>query len=220
MGAGLCLCWIARFVLASVSQYLAGTTALRVLSDLRARIFAHVQRLGVRYFDRAKAGRIVSRVDRDVDSLEPLLIQGPPELLSALLRCLVSGTLIFRLSPQLFLALVWIVPVLAPAVLVFQRIASRNCGRIAERRSRFTAHLVESVAAVRIIKQTVQEAPNRLRYARPSGRRSAGCVPRRTSAAWLLPRKQPRHAKGRNCQIPPSWMSGTRRALAANQRKC
>jgi putative ABC transport system ATP-binding protein len=164
MGAGLTLCWIARFVLASVSQYLAGTAALRVLSELRARIFAHVQGLSVRYFDRAKAGRIVSRVDRDVDSLEPLLIQGPPELLSALLRCAVSGTLIFRLSPRLFLALVWVVPVLVPAVLIFQRIASRNYGRIAERRSRFTAHLVESVAGVRIIKQTVQEEPNRQRY--------------------------------------------------------
>ena len=164
IGAGLTLCWIARFVLASVSQYLAGTAALRVLSELRARIFAHVQGLSVRYFDRAKAGRIVSRVDRDVDSLEPLLIQGPPELLSALLRCAVSGTLIFRLSPRLFLALVWVVPVLVPAVLIFQRIASRNYGRIAERRSRFTAHLVESVAAVRIIKQTVQEEPNRQRY--------------------------------------------------------
>ena len=151
MGAGLTLCWIARFVLASVSQYLAGTAALRVLSELRARIFAHVQGLSVRYFDRAKAGRIVSRVDRDVDSLEPLLIQGPPELLSALLRCVVSGTLIFRLSPRLFLALVWVVPVLVPAVLIFQRIASRNYGRIAERRGRFTAHLVETVAAVRII---------------------------------------------------------------------
>jgi putative ABC transport system ATP-binding protein len=164
MGAGLTLCWIARFALASVSQYLAGTAALRVLSELRARIFAHVQGLSVRYFDRAKAGRIVSRVDRDVDSLEPLLIQGPPELLSALLRCAVSGTLIFRLSPRLFLALVWVVPVLVPAVLIFQRIASRNYGRIAERRGRFTAHLVESVAAVRIIKQTVQEEPNRQRY--------------------------------------------------------
>ena len=164
MGAGLTLCWVARFVLAAVSQYLAGTAALRVVSELRARIFAHVQGLSVRYFDRAKAGRIVSRVDRDVDSLEPLLIQGPPELLSALLRCLVSGTLLFRLSPRLFLALVWIIPVLAPAVFLFQRIACRNYGRIAERRGRFTAHLVESVAAVRIIKQTVQEEPNRQRY--------------------------------------------------------
>ena len=164
MAAGISVCWAARFALSAGSQYLAGTAALAVLSQLRARIFAHVQGLSVRYFDRTRAGRIISRVDRDVDALEPLLIQGPPELLSALLRCLVSGVLLYRLSPALFLALVWVVPVLVPAILVFQRLAAKNYGRVAERRSRFTAHLVESVAAVRILKQTVQEESNRRRY--------------------------------------------------------
>jgi ABC-type multidrug transport system fused ATPase/permease subunit len=88
---------VARFVLAAVSQYLAGTAALAMLAALRTRIFAHVQALSVRYFDRAKAGRIVARMDRDVDALEPLVIQGPPELLGALLRCVVSSVLLFGL---------------------------------------------------------------------------------------------------------------------------
>lgn len=164
MGAALAACWAFRFFLGAVSQYLAGTAGLSVLSELRARIFAHVQTLSIRYFDRAKAGRIISRADRDVDSLEPLLIQGPPELLSTVLRCLVSGALLFRLSPVLFWGLAWILPVLAPAVVVFQRLAASNYGRIAERRSRFTAHLVETVSAVRILKQTAQEERNRRRY--------------------------------------------------------
>jgi putative ABC transport system ATP-binding protein len=187
MGAGVALCWIARFALAASSQYLAGTAALAVLSQLRTRIFAHVQGLSVRYFDRAKAGRIVARVDRDVESLEPLLIQGPPEILSALLRCLVSGTLLFRLSPRLFLALAWIVPVLVPAVLVFRRLAARNYGRVAERRSRFTAHLVESVAAVRILKQTVQEERNRRRYRRLVYDFNHTLVRGNACTGWFLP---------------------------------
>jgi ATP-binding cassette, subfamily B, bacterial len=164
MSAGLTVCWVARFALAAVSQYLAGTAALRVLAELRGRIFAHVQGLSVRYFDRAKAGRIVARMDRDVDSLEPLVIQGPPELLGALLRCVVSAVLLFGLSPRLFLALAAVVPVLVPAIVIFKRVAAANYGQVAERRSRFTAHLVESVGAVRILKQTVQEESNRRRY--------------------------------------------------------
>ena len=164
MSAGLTVCWVARFALSAVSQYLAGTAALRVLAELRGRIFAHVQGLSVRYFDRAKAGRIVARMDRDVDSLEPLVIQGPPELLGALLRCVVSSVLLYSLSPRLFLALAAVVPVLVPAIVIFKRIAAANYGKVAERRSRFTAHLVESVGAVRILKQTVQEESNRRRY--------------------------------------------------------
>src|SRR5690606_36432285 len=155
----LSLTWAARFVLAGCSQYLAGSAAIRVLNDLRQRVFAHVQSLSVRYFDRTKAGRIVSRADRYVDSLEPLLIQGPPELLSALLRCGGSAVLLWLISPYLFLALASVVPVLAIATWSFKRISQKNWAKVAENRSRFTAHLVETVSGVRVLQQTVQEEP-------------------------------------------------------------
>jgi ATP-binding cassette, subfamily B, bacterial len=161
---GLTLTWIARFGIAGVSQYLAGSSAIRVLNALRRQVFAHAQSLSVGYFDRTKAGRIISRVDRDVDSLEPLLIQGPPALLSAILRCVAAGILLWLISPTLFFSLVGIVPILLLASWSFKRISQKNWAVVAENRSRFTAHLVETVAGVRIIKQTVQEEPNRHRY--------------------------------------------------------
>jgi putative ABC transport system ATP-binding protein len=161
---GLLVAWAARFVVAGAAQYLSGAAAIRVLGDLRVRVFAHVQGLSVRYFDRTKAGRIISRVDRDVDGLEPLLIQGPPELLSALLRCGVAGVLLWRISPLLFASLAAVVPALALASWSFKRVSQRNHARVAENRARFTAHLVETVSGVRMIKQTVNELPNRARY--------------------------------------------------------
>jgi putative ABC transport system ATP-binding protein len=162
--AGLAITWIARFAIAGLSQYLAGSAAIQALNALRRKVFAHAQSLSVGYFDRAKAGRIISRVDRDVDSLEPLLIQGPPALLSAILRCGAAGVLLWLISPMLFLSLAGIVPVLMLASWSFKRISQRNWQVVAENRSRFTAHLVETVAGVRVIKQTVQEETNRHRY--------------------------------------------------------
>lgn len=164
LALGLVTTWTARFALAGLSQYLAGVAAIRVLNTLRVRVFAHVQALSVRYFDRTKAGRIVSRADRDVDSLEPLLIQGPPELLSALLRCVGASVMLWLISPLLFFSLAGIVPLLALATWLFKRISQRNWARTAENRSRFTAHLIESVSGVRTLQQTVQEQPNRKRY--------------------------------------------------------
>ncbi|UXY51107.1 ABC transporter ATP-binding protein [Pseudomonas tohonis] len=166
LGLGLAASWLGRFLLAGLSQFIAGSAAIRVLNDLRVRVFAHVQALSVGYFDRTKAGRIISRADRDVDSLEPLLIQGPPELLGALLRCGVAGVLLWLISPLFFLALVGTVPLLFAATWAFKRISQRNWARVAENRSRFTAHLVESVSGARMIQQCVQEAPNRARYRR------------------------------------------------------
>jgi ATP-binding cassette, subfamily B, bacterial len=161
---GLALTWGARFVLGSLSQYFASTAAIRVLGEIRSRVFAHVQTLSVGYFDRTKAGRIISRADRDVDTLEPLLIQGPPQFLSAILRLIISAVLLFAVAPSLLLSLVGVVPVLALATFLFKRAAQKSWARVAENRSRFTAHLVETVAGVRLIKQAGREAENLTRY--------------------------------------------------------
>ncbi len=166
LGLGLAATWGARFVLAGVSQYIAGSAAIRVLNDLRVRVFSHVQALSISYFDRTKAGRIISRADRDVDSLEALLIQGPPELLGALLRCSVASIMLWLISPVFFLSLAAIVPLLFFATWSFKKISQRTWAKVAENRSRFTAHLVETVAGARMIQQCVQQQPNRLRYRR------------------------------------------------------
>jgi ATP-binding cassette, subfamily B, bacterial len=166
LGLGLAATWGARFVLAGVSQYIAGSAAIRVLNALRVRVFSHVQALSIGYFDRTKAGRIISRADRDVDSLEALLIQGPPELLGALLRCSVASIMLWLISPVFFLSLAAIVPLLFFATWSFKKISQRTWAKVAENRSRFTAHLVETVAGARMIQQCVQQQPNRLRYRR------------------------------------------------------
>jgi ABC-type multidrug transport system fused ATPase/permease subunit len=156
--------WITRFALGGVSRYLSGSAALRVLQTLRVRVFAHIQTLSVSYFDRTKAGRIIARADNDVDALEPLVIQGPPALLSALLRFCAAGFLLWRISPSLFLSLVGVVPFLLGGIWAFKRISQKNSAKVAERRSRFSAHLVETVAGVRLIKQASREDSNFQRY--------------------------------------------------------
>ena len=162
--AGMCVSWAGRFGLAGVSQYLSGSAAIRVLNSLRVSVFNHVQHLSVGYFDRTKSGRIVSRIDRDVDALEPLLIQGPPEFLSAMLRSVLAGILLWLTSPVLFFSLASIIPLLLLSTWLFKYLAQSNYARVAENRARFTAHLVETVAGVRMIKQTGQEDSNRDRY--------------------------------------------------------
>jgi ATP-binding cassette subfamily B protein len=162
--AGLATTWALRFALGGLSQYFAGSAATELLGAIRSRVFAHVQSLSVGYFDRTKAGRIISRADRDVDTLEPMLIQCPPQFLSAVLRLVLAAILLWVIAPTLLLGLAAVVPVLLLATVAFKRLAQRSWGRVAENRSRFTAHLVETVAGVRLIKQVGLEAENLARY--------------------------------------------------------
>ena len=151
--AVLLLSWIFRFGFAGLSKYLSGITAVKIINQLRMRIFDHVQSLHIGYFDKTKAGRIISRADRDVDTLEPVLVQGPPELLSAILRCSLASVLLWHIYPPFFWTLFAIIPVLFFFTRIFKKISQKRWGKVAEERSKFTAHLVETVNGVKIIQQ-------------------------------------------------------------------
>ncbi|WP_153772705.1 ABC transporter ATP-binding protein [Pseudomonas sp. MNR3A] len=187
LGLALAASWLVRFLLAGVSQFIAGSAAIRVLNDLRVKVFSHVQALSVSYFDQTRAGRIISRADRDVDALEPLLVQGPPELLGALLRCGLASVMLWRIEPSFFFSLAGTVPLLVLATWRFKRISQRNWARVAEQRSRFTAHLVESVNGVRLIQQCGQETANAQRYRRLLEDFNQALIRGSLRAGWFAP---------------------------------
>ncbi|MDX6526055.1 MAG: ATP-binding cassette, subfamily bacterial, partial [Gaiellales bacterium] len=76
--------WVGAFVLAvlvgwaamTVQTYATSWVGRRVLSDLRVDLFTHIQRLELGYFERERAGRIISRLTNDVDALEDLVTDG------------------------------------------------------------------------------------------------------------------------------------------------
>ena len=129
------------------------TTAvgIQVLHAIRKDLFDHIQRLSMRYFDRTKQGRILARLDRDVDTLEHLVLWGPI-LVTSFLFALGLG----------FAQLVWTHAALAwwllPAVRVlfgltrlFERFAVPAYRRVRERHSAISSHVAETVTGVRVV---------------------------------------------------------------------
>ncbi|MDA3961381.1 MAG: ABC transporter ATP-binding protein [Planctomycetota bacterium] len=161
---GLVAMWTARFALVGLSQYHSGNLAIDVLGSLRRRLSEHVHALSVRYFDRTKVGRIVARADRDVDSLEPILIYGLPAVLATVTRFGSAVVLLAIIAPGILLWLLPLLPTLALAIIIFKRAGTRLWGHVAEAKSRVTAHLVETITGVRVIQQAVHESGNRASY--------------------------------------------------------
>jgi len=196
MAIGMGLTWVVRFGVSGLSQYLSGSAAIAILNDLRIKVFKHIQVLSVRYFDQTKAGRIISRADRDIDTLEPLLIQGPPELLSAVLRFVVASFALWWISPKLLYAMLTIVPFLVVGTWLFKRISQKNWAKVAEARARFTAHLVETVSGVRMIKQSVSEDKNADHYRSLIWDFNRTLIRGNIYASWFLPLTQVLSAAG------------------------
>jgi len=84
-----------------LSGYLAATVAQRVLSDVRTRLFAHVERLPASYFDRVPIGDVISRCTADVDALETVFSSSVAVLLANLVRLVTIAAAMIALSPVL-----------------------------------------------------------------------------------------------------------------------
>jgi putative ABC transport system ATP-binding protein len=164
LGLGLTAMWAGRFVFLVLSRIFAVDLAITVLSDLRERVYAHVQSLSVSFFDRTRTGRIVSRVDRDVDSLEPLMLEALPQLLGIVLRCAGGAVLLAIVAPQVLGWLAILAPILICTMLLFKKVGTALWGWLNEHKGRVTAHLVETIHGVRLLQQAGREADNRARY--------------------------------------------------------
>lgn len=132
-----------------------GTLALH---DIRRDVFAHIQRLSMRYFDRTKQGRIISRADRDVDTLEHLMIWGPL-VAASLLFMLVLG--LYRIAVGHLELAMWVVialPIVAVTTRVFKELGFPAYRRVRETHSAISAHVAETITGVRVVKAFSAEA--------------------------------------------------------------
>ncbi len=94
-----------------------------VIYRMRTELFEHLHRLSLSFFDRNKVGKLMSRVQNDVQQLQELVTQGILSLITSLLTLV--GIVIIMLTMNWLLGLIMLtmVPVMALAVWVWQKYA-------------------------------------------------------------------------------------------------
>jgi ATP-binding cassette subfamily B protein len=132
--------------------YLAAAGAQEALSRLRTRLFAHLQRLPTRCFDRVPVGDAISRCTADVDTLDTVFSSGVALLLANLVRLVTIAVAMVALSPALSLVAAVIA---APLLLVTRLLQVRV--REAERETRaavgaVTTRLQETLRGLEVIR--------------------------------------------------------------------
>lgn len=121
------------------------------LRDLRLSVFDKLQKLSMPFYDREKAGVIVSRMTSDVDSLSELVQMGLLMFVSNGLLLVFSVGLLVALSWQLSLVCLVMVPLVVVASIKFQRDSNRAYLDVRNRIGGVLSNLQEGIAGVRVI---------------------------------------------------------------------
>lgn len=103
------LTYAARIGFRFISNYFAHVAAWRLVTDMRVRIYDHLQKLSLRYYHDKQTGQLMSRVVNDTAQLEMLIAHAIPELFTNIL--ILAGTTVLLLIIQPFLALLTLIPI-------------------------------------------------------------------------------------------------------------
>ncbi|WP_443034045.1 ABC transporter ATP-binding protein [Streptomyces sp. CA2R106] len=133
------------------STLLTGRTGERVLYTLRVKIFAHLHRLGLDFYERELSGRIMTRMTTDVDALSTFLQTGLVTALVSLLTFVGILVALLAIDVQLALMVFATLPLLVLATWVFRRKSVRAYESARERVAVVNADLQEHVAGLRVV---------------------------------------------------------------------
>ena len=151
---------VATLVLSAAQTYQTGWVGERVLADLRNRLFAHLQRLSLGFFERNRTGAIISRITNDVEALDQLVTDGVTSLVQNTLLLAGTAVVLLILDWRLALATLTILPLVALATTWFRVRSNRAYRRVRERIGLVTATLAEDIAGMRVVQSFTREPVN------------------------------------------------------------
>ncbi|MEV6767066.1 ABC transporter ATP-binding protein [Nocardia sp. NPDC051030] len=137
----------------------------RVLYGLRVRSYAHLQRLGLDFYERELSGRIMTRMTTDIDALSTFMQTGLPDALVALLTVAGIAVALLVIDAQLALVVLATLPVLAVATWFFRKFSDAAYTAAREDASTVNADFAENVAGLRVVQANRHEAVSAHRFA-------------------------------------------------------
>ncbi len=186
---------IAGYVVVAVLAYLTNRQQIVLISRvgedflrrLRNRVFDHLQRLSMPFYDRSKAGVLVSRMTSDVDSLSELIQMGLSMFVANALLLVVSLVVLTSVSWQLMLVCSVALPPVILASIKFQRDSNAAYLDVRDRIGNTLSHLQEGIAGVRVVQAFAREDVEVGRFA--AGNRELYDSHMRSVriSAWYLP---------------------------------
>ncbi|MCG2594342.1 ABC transporter ATP-binding protein/permease [Ramlibacter sp. XY19] len=179
--AGVAASWIRYLQLAR----LAGV-AMRSVQRIRERVYAHVLRLPMSFFDHAITGQLVSRVTNDTEAVKTLYVQVLFVILDSLIVLTGAMLAMLWLDWRLMLIVAALVPAVIIIVRLYQRLSAPAVTRTRALRSDLNAHVAESISGMPVLQAANAASRFRARFDKLNEEHFHSRTRELRANAWLL----------------------------------
>ena len=129
----------------------------KIIYDLRVKLFSHVQKLALKFFDKTPIGRTVTRVTNDIESLNELFSSGIVMIFSDVFIIIWILGFMFFMSWDLTFVTLSVLPVLIYATFLFRRRVREAYRDVRFHLARLNSYMQEHITGMNVIQMFYKE---------------------------------------------------------------
>ncbi|MBU0558002.1 MAG: ATP-binding cassette domain-containing protein, partial [Bacteroidetes bacterium] len=141
----------------------------KIIFDLRIKLFAHVEKLALKFFDKTPIGRIVTRVTNDVESLNELFSSGIVMVFSDVFIIIWIWGFMFFMSWELSLVTLSVLPILIYGTFLFRKKVRDSYRDVRKHLARLNSYMQEHVGGMNIVQIFTKEKDELEKFSRING---------------------------------------------------
>ncbi|RNB55439.1 ABC transporter ATP-binding protein [Brevibacillus gelatini] len=153
-----------------IVNYWGHMLGINIETDMRRKLFAHMQKLSFRYFDNTKTGHLIGRLTNDLNMIGEMAHHGPEDLFIAVMTLVGSFALMLSINWQLAVITFIIVPIIIWIVVYFNKKMTQAIHQLYRDIGDFNARIEDSVGGIRVVKAFSNEKHEEAQFAVNNGR--------------------------------------------------
>ncbi|WP_426984131.1 ABC transporter ATP-binding protein [Brevibacillus borstelensis] len=157
-----CLGLLAIYALNTVLQYIVTywghMLGVNIETDMRSKLFEHLQKLSFRFFDNNKKGHLIGRITNDLNEIGEIAHHGPEDIFIAVMTLIGSFGLMAYIHLELAILTFLVVPLMAVVATVYSKKMTKTYRRLFGDVGEFNARVEDNVSGIRVVQAFANEA--------------------------------------------------------------
>ncbi|MBV7328662.1 ABC transporter ATP-binding protein/permease [Chloroflexi bacterium TSY] len=148
-----------------IVTYWGHMLGINIETDMRTKLFDHIQKLSFRYFDNNKTGHLIARITTDLQDIGELAHHGPEDLFIAVMTLLGAFFLMAYIHLKLALLTFLVVPIVLWLAVYFSGKMTSTWRQLFRSVGQFNARIEDAIGGVRVVKAFSNEDHERKLFA-------------------------------------------------------
>ncbi|MGG4457480.1 ABC transporter ATP-binding protein [Brevibacillus sp. HB1.4B] len=148
-----------------VVTYWGHMLGINIETDMRKKLYDHIQKLSFRFFDNTKTGHLLSRLTNDLMEIGEVAHHGPEDLFIAVMTLIGAFLLMFNINEEMAILTFCVIPLLIFFVVYFNRKMTGAFHRLYGDMADFNARVEDNVGGMRVVQAFANEQFENKRFA-------------------------------------------------------